>query len=401
MFSDTPTEPVATPPRVIRVAVVLPSVGLRDGEILRGIRAYASPDRRWWLQVVGETRDDLRGLRGWRADGVVGVLRDRAAAAELLSWGVPLVNVSNAIPPDELDVPRVAGDDVQVGALAARYFLDRGFRHFAMFEEPVFWWSACRRRGYEETLRADGMRCSVHSDPVGTAPRGGGASLKRRQQALVAWAKALPKPAALFVVNDYRARDLLEIVRGAGLEVPTDLAVVGVENDASVCEVAFPPLSSVATDARRIGYEAAAALAELLAGRPLVQRHRYLAPPGVVTRQSSELLATADPDVQAAVRYIRGNVNRRIGVPDVVLQTAVSRRQLERRFATHLGRSVLEEIHRARIDLAKRLLVDTDMPMTAIAARAGFASPQRFNTTFRGATDLTPTQYRRAFRLGG
>ena len=388
------------PEKARRVAIILPSLGLRDGEILRGIRAFVGPARNWWLHVIGDQHSRIRALRPWKPDGIIGVMRTRAVAASVAALRKPAVNVSNAMPPSKSEFARVASDDVTVGSLAAEYFLSLGFRSFAMFDEPGYWWSQCRKKGYEATIKGAGFNCRFYEHPTKPRRRQNPMAALDHPESILKWARTLLRPTALFVVNDYRARELLELFHAAGISVPSDLAVVGVENEPILCEVAFPPLSSVATEPKRIGYEAAAALDQIMRNLPLSSPPRLVPPSGIITRQSSEILATADQDVADAVRFIRHHPDLRITVGDVAGAVALSRRRLERRFMTALGRTVLAEIHLARIDRAKRMLVDSDLSIPALAARSGFANSQRFNAAFRRLTASTPTEYRRQFRPG-
>jgi len=99
------------------------------------------------------------------------------------------------------------------------------------------------------------------------------------------------------------------------------------------------------------------------------------------------------------VRYIRDHVHERLTVDDVLDAVPVNRRFLERRFKDHLGRTPLQEIRRVRIEKAKELLSGTDMSMPTVAKRSGFPNPERLANVFHAMTGMTPTQYRREFRL--
>jgi LacI family transcriptional regulator len=208
------------------------------------------------------------------------------------------------------------------------------------------------------------------------------------------WVQRLPKPVGIFASTDIWGVQLAEVCRQTGLRVPEDVALVGVDNDDLLCEVARPSLSSIALPTERIGFEAAALLDRILARERPSLRPRLLPPIGVVARQSSDVLALDDPEVAAAVRFIREHSHTSIGVKDVLRAVTISRRSLERRFQAALDRTVWEEIRRAHLERAKSLLAGTAMPMWAVAEQAGFSDPRQLSVVFRQETGLTPTAYR-------
>jgi len=180
--------------------------------------------------------------------------------------------------------------------------------------------------------------------------------------------------------------------------VPEDVAVVGVDNDDLLCELARPSLSSVIVPAERVGYEAAALLDRLLAGNKPPRDPLLIPPPGVVSRKSSDVLAIDDPVVAQAVRFLRDSAHLPLRVSDVLRAVPVSRRALERRFQAVLGRGLAKEIRRLHVNQAKQLLANSELPMQTIAERCGFSSQYHFSRTFRKAVGTTPTAYRAEIR---
>jgi LacI family transcriptional regulator len=195
--------------------------------------------------------------------------------------------------------------------------------------------------------------------------------------------------------NDFRGVQALDACRRAGVAVPEEVAVIGVDNEVLACELAYPPLSSVIPDCRRIGYEAAALLDHMMADSSAPREHRVIPPLGLATRQSTDVTAIADPCVADAVRFIREHALEGIGVEDVLDHVPVSRSVLQRRFRAALGRTVHEVIAGVRLRRAKQLLVETDLPLPAVAERSGFSHSEYLITAFRRATGTTPGAYRR------
>ena len=176
--------------------------------------------------------------------------------------------------------------------------------------------------------------------------------------------------------------------------VPDDVAVLGVDNDEVECGLSSPPLSSVAIPLERIGYAAAELLDRLMAGKAAPTETIFLPPVRVVTRQSTEMLAIDDQAVAQALSYIRKHAAEGVSVHATVNSMAQGRRLLECRFRELLGRTILQEIHRVRVEIAKELLAGTNLPMPAIARHAGFANAARLCVVFRHVTSMTPSAYR-------
>jgi LacI family transcriptional regulator len=195
---------------------------------------------------------------------------------------------------------------------------------------------------------------------------------------------------------------LLEACRRARAAVPDEVAVIGVDNDEPLCEAADPPMSSVWPDHLGVGYAAAALLDRLMAGRAArgtpPPAPVYLAPRGVVTRQSTDVLAVEDRDVAAAVRFIREHACGRLVIDDVAGHVSLSRSALQRRFKKVVGRTIHEEALRIRLDRARELLSHTDLPIALVAEKAGFTHQEYLGSVFRSRLGQTPAQFRRASR---
>jgi LacI family transcriptional regulator len=209
--------------------------------------------------------------------------------------------------------------------------------------------------------------------------------------------RQLPKPLGIMAGNDIRGMQMLDACRLAGVAVPEEAAVVGVDNEELVCLVAYPPLSSVIPDAYRIGYEAAELLDLMMKGGRATELLRTIPPLNVAVRQSSDVTAIANPCLANAMRFIREHACDGIGVDDVLDHLAVSRSVLQRLFRKQFDRTILDCITGVRIARVKQLLTETDLPLTIIARRAGFNYMEYLSNTFRRQTGRTPSAFRREF----
>lgn len=383
------------PTRFVRIGLVLKHSLAFYRAILRGVKTFAIERPEW---VFTPITTDLRAIelaKPLRCSGYIAHIFNRPQASALKAMRRPVVSVSGMLP--DLPFPHVAVDHVEVGRLAARHLLDRGVRELAFLGYPKHDFSVGRERGLREVAGQAGIRVSTFLERSRRVEEPSG--MWRWNQSLEDWLQQLPKPVGLLASYDAQGVQVAEYCRQLGLNVPNDVAIVGVDDDDLLCELARPSLSSVALPAERIGYEAARMLDELLLGKTPAVPSLVLPPSGVVVRQSSSLNAVRDAHVAQAVQFIHDHAHEPLKVADVLRVVPVARRALERRFRTWLQRSILEEISRVHVERAKNLLTATDLAMSQIADRAGFRDGRHLSIAFRRLTGLTPTAYRRRFRV--
>ena len=369
-----------------RIALFYPWRPGNAQEFLRGIFRYARPAKPWSFCLTFGA--DIEKLVAWRPDGVIGHFFSPAAIDEVRRLGVPAVDTAM----DHAGrLPQVGLDDRAVGALAAEHLLDRGFRHFVFLGDQDKEFSRRTAKGFAGKLAEAGHAATT---VPGHWFRSSLDELLAAPEAAAAWLGALPRPAAAFAAGDRLALQLLEAGRSGGLRVPDDLAVLGAGNVELLCSMAHPPLSSVQVAAEAAGFEAARLLDRLLHGEAAPGARIEFPPLGVVTRQSTDLLAITDAALAAALVFIREHATRNITVDDVARAAGLSRSSLERRFRDQIGRTPAREIRRVRVEVARRRLVETDWPMTRVAEDAGFRDGGHFSEA--GATDHVETCHRNA-----
>jgi LacI family transcriptional regulator len=379
-----------------RVAVLIEASNAYARGLLAGIHRHMREHEPWtvFLPEHGRGAPPLGRLAHWQGDGIVARVETAAIARAVddlrHTRRTPVVDVSAA----RLlaDVPYVETDDTAIAAMAVAHFAERGFRRFAFLGDGRFRWSTNREQAFAAAVVALGHTVDVF------APRGRRAAWGDDDAAIEAWLGGLEKPVALFACYDVRGRQALDACRRAGIAVPDEVAVLGVDDDELLCELASPPLSSIVPDAAGAGRQAAVILDRLMAGGAAGGTEWLLEPLGITTRRSTDVVAIDEPLVASAMRYIRDHADRGIKATDVARALGISRRVLETRFVRRVGRTPHDEIARAQMRLVEGLLRETDLPLATIAARAGFRHPEYLTVAFTRHHGTPPSQWRRKFR---
>ncbi|KAA1262177.1 Xylose operon regulatory protein [Rubripirellula obstinata] len=350
-------------------------------------------------------------------DGVIARIETQMIADSVRQFGVPTVDLRGAFIPDS--GVALNTDSKACAEMAIEHFQQRGFRELAFCGYDGIDFSDERRDAFLRICKEKGVNARDYQpagnssedstgsrkppqspgisvgEPAGTLSSELGGELDDLE--LEQWLKDQPKPLGVFACNDMRGRQVLIAARRARLKVPDQVAVLGVDDDEVICDLANPPLTSIEPDAHRIGFEGATALAELMSGATPKQKRTLIPPSRLCVRMSTDVMAIEDTDLAAAVQYIRSNACDGIGVEDVLRATAYSRATLERRFRQILSRTPREEIERVRIDRVRMLLAETTYSLEQIAHMVSYKTSAHLVTAFRRTVDCTPGQYRRRF----
>lgn len=364
-----------------------------DRAILRGAIAQARLHPTWDLSINPFTNDQKATERMLLADrpaGVVGRIIGSSLWQCTADIGAKVVSVTHM--EHRPDCCRVGVDDTAAGAMAAEHLLEKGFHHFGFLGVADAALSHDRLAGFAGAIEAAG--CHVEVGPsLGWGP--GLSALSPQEQTLLDWLKQLPKPTGILLMADSFAKRVLRIAALADLQVPEDLALVGVDNDDLLCEISSPPLTSVMIPGERIGIEAVNLLAELLAENVDPPVCRLLPPSRIVCRRSSDVHIARHPELNRALQFIRVQSHRPISVDELMAVAALSRRALEQACRRHLGRTPLQLIHRAHVETARKLLVETTLSIDQVAMRSGLVSREQLSRVFKKNTGQSPAQFRK------
>ncbi len=365
--------------------------------LLRGLAKYSRLHGPWafyeeppFYMNSGGKKPALYRMKDWGVDGIN--MRDTGRTQEIIAMGLPTIVTD--LREEFSGSPIIKTDDVTIGKMAAEYLLNRGFRQFAFCGFDNMFWSRDRCQGFADSITEAGFAIAFYKQPKSRIKR-----LPANELILMAdWLKSLPKPVGLMTCNDDRGRGVIEACKIAGLHVPEQVAIIGVDNDELICDLSSPQLSSVALNLERSGYEAAELLDKLMAGKEKKTNQKILVQPTrTVTRQSTDILAIEDSEVAESVRFIRQRAREMIQVGDVAKVVSVSRRGLERRFRRVLNCSILDEIRRVRLEQVVRMLAETNQSVGQIALALNFPSIEHISRFFRKEMGMSPLAYRKKY----
>jgi LacI family transcriptional regulator len=316
---------------------------------------------------------------------------------DLLARGCPVVRMGKLPNPKDHLVPAVMEDLNLLGRMAAEHFADRGFRHVAY--RGVVPWSDARSmyEGLKTRAAELGMACHLLRVDAGVKVEGKTRleGIEGRRAKTLAWLSEIPKPVGFLGYGDSMAIRICNWCAEAGINVPREVAVLGRGNNVFTCESALTTLSSFARDDLRIAETAVELLQQLIDGQTPDETTVMIPPNGVVVRESTDVLATHDPLVSRAMKFMWDHLSKNIGVDDIAREAGVSRRKLERAFREDLGRGINHELLRRRLERSCELLLNTDLPIAEIAPMLGFGSKDYFQRAFRKAVGVSPGRWRR------
>jgi LacI family transcriptional regulator len=370
-----------------KIALLFDTSNGFDRALLRGIVKYSRIHGPWVFSIqTVEKNIQLKDLKKWGMHGII----MRQAQNQHHPIDLPLPTV--ILPAEDLipDAGNIVGDSLAMGKMGAEHLLNCGFKHFAFCGFKDMPWSRARQKGFKDRLNEEGFTLTPYDQPRLKTQK----QWESEQRQLAKWLTSIEKPIGIMACNDERARNVINACKSANLNIPDQVAVLGINNDDLVCELSEPPLSSIAVSAERAGYDAANLLDKMMAGERIDSKTVLVEPLYVVTRNSTDILAVSDKDLSDALQFIKLHCKEPIQVSDVVNAVPTSRRVLEKRFRKILGRSMHDEIRRLRVEHAAWMLVETSLSISQISYAMGFPSPEKMSRYFKTAVNKSPLAYR-------
>lgn len=367
------------PPLEIALAI---NVGITHLErVVRGIREYAEQNTNWRFLISPETHYlSPTALEGWDGDGVIALANTVLDIEVLSSLSCPVVNLSGAI--EKTPFPRVRPDYEKLGRMAAWHLLDRGYQRFGFYGVTDVWYSDCYEAGFLAELKAREFECSTLRVPATLSEK---TRWDIGQGELELWLSTIQPPFAVMAAHDPRAAMVIRACERAGLKVPDDVAVIGVNNDTVACESCRPPLTSIERNDITIGTEAARLLDQLIQGESFQGNEDKIVSPGKIhERFSTDSLAIDQPDLLEAIEYAKQHFRDQITVADLVNACPRSRRWLEDAFALNLGCTPRTFLFRLRFREAQKMLKSSsELSLSEIAGLCGYSGTRQLNGQFR------------------
>ena len=378
-----------------RVAVLIETSREFGRGVLEGIIQYTRLFTPWHLfHLPGDMVQTLPDMKAWGGNGIIARISNAQIEKAILATGLPVVGVTMTDRQRSKSSPcarfsEIRADSVAAGRMAAEYFLEKQYEHFAFVGTLLRDnWSEQRGQGFIKCLEESGRTCFQYTAVTKSHSQWG-----KEVGQLGKWLLALPKPTGLLAAMDIRGRQVINACGEFGINVPHEIAVLGIDNDELICETCQPPMSSIHLDARQGGFKAAEMLDAMMTKKTKPQCI-YAPAVRVVERQSTDILRISNEAVIEAVRYITANAMSPTSVADVTRHLQLSRKTVENHFKKTLHCTVLKFINRERVKRIKLLLTETDMPIQDIADKCHFSDASNLCKFFRRECQMSMQAYR-------
>lgn len=370
--------------------------------LLRGITRFSREHGPWVFCRMPTFYRETIGIEGiikwakdWGAHGIFGQLYNIPEVGKIIEAGITLIAVD--FKERFTGIPNITGGYFEAGRMGAEYFLKKGFKNFAFYGFKNIVWSRERALGFEDRINKSGFTVEFFEHKNARSRE----LWYYKPSSLSNWLKSLPKPVALMACDDNQGQHITEACRFSGIRIPEEVSVLGVDNDETTCALSDPPLSSIVLNTEKAGFEAARLMDLMIRKKSQQEKDIIVEPMQVVTRQSTDIYATHDKYIAAALKFIHQNIQASIRVNDVLKQLPLSRRSLEKRFLQMTGLPVYKYIYNLRIEKFAEKLLETDKNITEIAFETGFSDVKNISRRFRALKGCTPNEYRKKHMIAG
>lgn len=367
--------------------------------ILLGVSKYCNLFTNWELDTkppfyLSSSRlyDNSEYPENWVADAL---LTDSTIIPESVkALGIPVIgiHIQGWVP----GVPNILASSKQLAEMAFNYFKGLGFTQFAYCGFDKINWVIERGEYFSKLAQIFQFRTSTYLIENDS----GYFIWDKVNYQLSEWLKQLEYPTAIFVCNDDCAKLVSSACKTAQIRVPQDVSILGIDNDEVICLTSNPPLSSIALDFEKAGFEAAKLLDSMMKKKVSIEEQQiiYINPIKIVPRRSTDFLAINDTEVVNALEFIRHNLHKNISVTDVINNSTMSRRALEYRFQKTLGNSIYNQIRKIRVEQICSMLIETNLSISQIAHEFGLVELEHFSRYFRAEKGISPNEFRKQHR---
>ena len=380
---------------MIRLLIISDFTESFSHKLLAGIVDYSRRKEQWIVRRMPPSYKAQIGIQGllrlskeWDVDAILGQFEPTDDLSTLTENGI--VVVAQDFKQRFTTVPNVTGDYIGTGKMAARFFIDRGFKNFGFFGFNDVCWSDERCEGFRREIEAAGFGSSFYAYRMQEIDM----VWYYQRNRLREWLQSIPKPIAIMACDDNQGENLIEACHSIGIKIPSEVSVMGVDNDETLCSLGSTTLSSIQVDIEEGGRQTAALLERLVTDPSAPAKDVVLQPMKIVNRMSTAAFATQDQQILRAILFIHRNVRKKISVADVTAEAALSRRLLERRFKDVTGKTLYEYITELKLKDFADQLVETDEQVMTIALSMGENDTKSISRRFKQLYGCTPLQWR-------
>ena len=377
---------------MIKVLLLIDCASEHDRKLLRGMMRYSKEQGPWLFYRLspdfryGGNREEwaLQWAREWKADALIGRWDDRKTDL-LRQLDIPVVLQNNRSRSDIFS--NLTGDYHSTGKMAAQYFRKKLYTDYAFFGIKDIVWSEERCKGYEEEVKANGGRFYSYMEPEAGDER----------EKIMEWLMSLPKPVALFCCDDAHALFITETCKIAGIRVPDDIAVLGVDDDELLCDISDPAISSIKMDVENGGYMTCRLLNERIHKRDPRPFNVVIKPLDIKERASTLIYNIKDKRVLDIIRFIDAHYYEDLGMADILSRVPLSRRSIEMKFRQEVGMTIYQYLLGVRVDHLAYLLRTTSLPFSEAVYKVGFRDSVNVARVFRKFKGCSPSEYRNRY----
>ena len=380
---------------MIRLLIISDFTESFSHKLLAGIVDYSRRKEQWIVRRMPPSYKAQIGIQGllrlskeWDVDAILGQFEPTDDLTTLTNNGI--VVVAQDFKQRFTTVPNVTGDYIGTGKMAARFFIDRGFKNFGFFGFNDVCWSDERCEGFRREVEAAGFGSSFYAYRMQEIDM----VWYYQRNRLREWLQSIPKPIAIMACDDNQGENLIEACHSIGIKIPSEVSVMGVDNDETLCSLGSTTLSSIQVDIEEGGRQTAALVERLVTDPSASAKDVVLQPMKIVNRMSTAAFATQDQQILRAILFIHRNVRKKISVADVTAEAALSRRLLERRFKDVTGKTLYEYITELKLKDFAEQLVETDEQVMTIALSMGENDTKSISRRFKQLYGCTPLQWR-------
>ena len=378
---------------MIKVILLIDCASEFDRKLLRGMMRYSKENGSWLFYRMpsdlhlGQSREEwvVKWAKKWKADAIIGRW-DESKSDLLAKLDIPVVLQNNMTRSDVYS--NLTGDYEGTGKMAAQYFRRKLFTEYAFFGIKNLIWSEERKKGYmDEALSINGRFYLYEEEPAAGDDR----------SRIIEWLKSLPKHTAMFCCDDAHALYMIETCMIAGISVPDDIAILGVDDDELLCSISDPQISSIQLDVEQGGYITCKYLHQQITGKNKKPFNISISPLGIRERGSTLVHNISDKEVRKVMDFIEENYTKDLNMSNILPLVPLSRRSIEMRFKKATSMSIYQYLLVVRVEYFAYLLTTTDRSLMDIAYEVGFRDFTNVSRIFRKYKGCTPTEYRRKY----